>query len=273
MRLSTLLHSTAIAALSAAIAMAGTITPYQGIDNNVGPASPRPNSDAAAAQFRAAQFPGGYQTLTFENVPLGIANAPISLGSGVVLSVSGARIISPNATAVTSDLAGIGGAFNTTPGGSNYFLLITPYVAYQQSATALATFAFPSPIHAFGAYITGLCCEAFAQVPLQFDYQFDDGSAQTIPLHGPESSSPTAVGFYGFADTDPFSSVTLAMKVSNNDPASVPGNYIWYSYIGVDDITAAPEPGSFVLFASGALGLALARAAWRRRLAASSSGK
>jgi hypothetical protein len=207
-------------------AKAGTITVYSGADNSVSSLSQMTNSVAAETAFAAAA--PGLNEITFESgVPSGV-----TISGGSVTNNSGC-----------GSLCG----FNTTPGGS-YFYLLTG---------GTGTFDFTTPINAFGMYITGLQTDLVPQETLTFS----DGSTQTI-------NTPSAINgggaFMGFKDIG-----ASIVSVSYNATSDI---------VSLDDVqygsvsaTAAPEPGtlSMILMGLVALGLLVGMKGYRgNRLAA-----
>ena len=234
----------ATVALSATSAFAGPVTVYQGTDLSVAFGSPIPNSDAAAAAFNAA-LAGMAQPVTkidFESTPPGAIGAPTAIGAGVTLGVTN----TPNSSITNTQ--NVFGMFNTTPGGSNYFGFVTQFVAQGATTTATATFAFASPIDAFGATFTGLGTDTI------FTIDFFDGSSQTISGLGSALGSDAA--FYGFIDPgSAIASVTLTDTWTSPFP-----NFAYF--VGVDDVqfaTPTPEPASMLLLGSGLMTLAVRR--------------
>jgi hypothetical protein len=218
-----------------------------------------PNSNAASSAFQAAPAGPILKTIDFESVPLTVGDHPISLGDGVTLTFTNANTGTPFQTAITNSTADPS-VFNTTPGGANFLEYANAFAAYPGSQTAVATFTFSSAVYSFGADLTGLFGENDPTAPFQYSYQFNDGSAQSIALHGPNTSTASTAGFYGFTDTNAFSSVSLVATITNNDPTP---NRTWTVYVGVDDVTySTPEPGSLMLLGSG---MAVLAACWRKR--------
>lgn len=255
MKLSKIAASLFLAALTLT-ASAGTITNYVGVDNNVGASGPWPNSNATSSAFQSALPGSALHTITFESTAPVEGDQPIALGNGVTLSFTNVSTKPTGPYNGITDVAQFG-SFNTTPSGSNYLLYSSALTAYQQTQTSLATFTFATPIHSFGAYITGLNGQNNPLAPFQYSYVFNDGTAQSIDLNGPDSSSPSSVGFYGFTDTSAFSSVSLAVTLTNNDPGSANNKYYWLAVVGADDVTytTTPEPASLILLGNGLLGV------------------
>jgi hypothetical protein len=240
-------------------ATAGTIDTYIAVDNNVTSTSTFAGSNAASSAFQAsAPATTTLNTISFENLPVTAGDHPISLGNGVTLTFTNVNIGGSYPTGITNNASSY--IFNTTPGGSNFVEYATQDAAYQSSETALMTFTFDEPVFSFGSYISGLFEENDVSAPFQISYQFNDGAAQSIALHGPDDSTASTVGFYGFTDSSSFTSVSIAGTIENADPDPT---HSWLLYVGVDDVTyAVPEPGSFMLFGSGMAALA---GCWKRR--------
>jgi hypothetical protein len=239
----------ATALLLATSARSSPITVYSGTDNGVAFGSPLPNANTAAAAFATAVAGMGQAltTINFESTPLGAVGAGTSLGSGVTLSVGN----TPNSS--ISSTQNVAGTFDTTPGGRNFFSFITQYVPLGTTISATATFAFASPIDAFGAYFTGLGNDT------TFTVNFFDGSAQTLPLAG--SSNAATAMFIGF--TDP--GTGIASITFTDTWVNTAGNNFGY-FVGVDDVqfAAVPEPASILLLGSGLVTLVARRRRARR---------
>jgi hypothetical protein len=222
----------------AGVAQAGIIT-YTGYDPNVAPGDPRPNSDAAAAAFGAAV--GSFRLITFEGLPIGNF-ATRTVAPGVTVTLTGTDSdpdASPGITDVNDQLYG----YNTTAAGTQY-LRVVPLFGSGGNLSLSATFAFNTPIVAFGAYLTG------TETPIEgaISLDFNDGSAQTLPV---TKNAVAGVQFLGFTDFGrPISSVTfteVAAFLSDRD------------IYGIDDVrySSIPEPGSLTLFLIGAAALVL----------------
>ena len=209
----------------------GAVVTYIGFDV-ANSTDPRPSSDAAAASFDAAAAAlGPVGLIDFESAPVGTFNnlvvAPGVTMDGIDITTADQEI--RNAPVGPPD--GLFG-YNTTAGGTNFVGMLAGDL----------TFTFSTPIHSFGAYISG--------TQLAFNtIVFNDGSTQTIPVPLPSATSG-GVTFVGFTDAgQQISSVTIS---SIGD------------LLGVDDVRfgVVPEPGTSALALIAMAGLV---AAGRRR--------
>ncbi|MGD0014371.1 MAG: PEP-CTERM sorting domain-containing protein [Bryobacteraceae bacterium] len=211
-------------------ANAGIIT-YSGSDPGANASDPRPNSDAAAASFDAAN--PGLPIITFESAPLG-AFTNLAVAPGV--TINGSDVFSAPQTIINSPLPDCGSepvcGFNTTSGGSQWLSLYGGSV----------TFTFASPINAFGAYLSGVQVDGES-------ITFNDGAPQSIGIVDPGSG----VQFLGFSDTSAFSSVTINVL---NDIVAV--DDVRYGSPGSTG-SAVPEPATFGLFGTALAGLGFLR--------------
>ena len=227
----------AAAAFAATPASAQVMT-YFGIDPSASTTtSPRPNSNAAAADFDAALGDGVTGIIDFEGLPLG-AGAPDMSPATVAPGVTVSQVNTSISGGVLSGSSGILG-FNTTLGGSQ-FLRHQP-----QSGDSTSRFEFDTPIDSWGAYITGL---GTASGDLFIEY--DDGSTQSFPVTGNDSGGTL---FFGFTGAD---SPVVAVEASL---LNVSGSF---DFFGIDDVRygSIPEPA-----AAGLLAVAAAAGLLRRR--------
>ncbi len=200
---------------------------YQDFDPGAGPADPRPNSVAAAAAFDAAAGAlGTVKLINFETVSLGYAPPSRTIAPGVVAQLVGTTTTGSsgyfNATGDT--IVG----YNTTLAGSRY-LRINPF-----SGNAGVRFNFADPIHAFGAYITGL-----GTANGNLTAQFTDGALVVLPIAGEDDGG---VQFFGFTNAGAsISSVFLRFQGGASDVFSV------------DDLryVTVPEPSTWLLVGLG----------------------
>jgi hypothetical protein len=212
----------------------GAVITFTAEDLNAGPGSAHPNSAAMAASFStAAAALGSVSTITFESAPTG-AFTNLAVASGV--SINGTDLNGNKQTIMNTpsfpSVPALGG-FNTTTGGANYVNVLG----------GTLTFAFSTPIQAFGAYIDGVQTAFFADV-----IQFSDGTSQTINVPGTgTTSSNGAWDFVGF--TDAGKSIT-SITLNAGTPAGA-------DEIGVDDVlyvrssAVTPEPASILLAVAG----------------------
>jgi hypothetical protein len=208
----------------------GALVVYSGSDV-ANSTDPRPNSDAAAASFDAAASGlGPLSLIDFESAPLGLFNN-LAVAAGVTMDGLDAFSVDQeirNTPVGPPD--GLWG-YNTTVAGSQFVGMTSGYL----------TFSFSTPVHSFGAYISGL----------QLDYttiDFSDGSSQTVPVPNP-SSTDGGIAFVGFTDAGlPISAITITTIGD---------------ILGVDDVRfgQVPEPSTFVLAFVALVGLL----AWRQR--------
>jgi hypothetical protein len=224
----------------AGVAQAGIIT-YTGNDPNVAPGGLYPNSLAAAAAFDAAV--GSFKLITFEGLPIGNF-ATRTVAPGVTVTLTGTDpdpSVNPGISNVNTQWLG----YNTTAGGTQHLRVVPPWGNDPNGTLSLsATFAFNTPIVAFGAYLTGTQTAMEGAISLDFN----DGSAQTLPV---TKNAVEGVQFLGFTDFGrPISSVTFT---------EVGAFYYNRDVYGIDDLRygSIPEPGSLALFLIGAAALVL----------------
>jgi hypothetical protein len=210
----------------------GALVVYSGSDS-ANSTDPRPNSDAAAASFDAAAAGlGPLSLIDFESAPLGLFNNFV-VAPGVTMD--GLDAFSLDQEIRDTPIGPPDGLFgyNTTVAGSQFVSMIAGDL----------TFSFSTPVHSFGAYISGL----------QLDFTtitFSDGSSQTVPVPNP-SSTDGGIAFVGFTDAGlPISAITI----------STIGDVL-----GVDDVRfgLVPEPSTLVLALIGLIGFAVW--GWRRK--------
>jgi|ERR1039458_4344454 hypothetical protein len=206
-------------------AKASTLTVYSGGDNSVSSLSQMTNSVVAETAFAAAA--PGLNVITFESgVPSGV-----TISGGSVTNNSGC-----------GSLCG----FNTTPGGSYFYVL----------DGGTATFDFTTPIDALGMYITGLQTNLVPQETITFS----DGSSETIDTPSAINGGGAFVGF-----TDIGASIVSVSYNATNDAVSL--DDVQYGSVTV----TTPEPGtlSMILMGLVALGLLVGMKGYRgNRLAA-----
>lgn len=227
------------ALLGAALALgvAGTaqsaVITYFDVDNGVAPNAAFPQSAASAADFVSAAGP--LSLLTFEGLAAGVV-ASFSPALGVTLSRTGTNhgtnFTGTNTTQGGSTLYG----FNTTAGGNTWF----------GAPEGSMTFAFDTPVTAWGAFTTG----TQANVGPQILASFDNGTPQLMSI---PANSAGGVQFIGYISDTPFSSITL----TNTSPDAWGIDDVYYSV----QAQPTPEPATAALLAAGLLGLALRRRA------------
>jgi hypothetical protein len=197
----------------------------------------RTNSDAAHAAFvAAASAIGPVSTITFEGAPLGSFT---NLGVTPDVSMDGTdHNGNPQTIRNTSDFPSfpsVDGS-NTTAGGS--------FFVEMQGGNLVFTFAQPTQF--FGAYLTGVQTNFFAD-----SVSFNDGTNQSITLAGAGTSQLHGeTAFVGFTDAGKFiTSVTINAGSPNGG----------FDDIGVDDVSVqSPEPSTLVMatIVFGILGIA-----------------
>ncbi len=203
---------------------------FEGVDPGAGPANPRPNSNAAAANFDAAAGSlGAVNLINFESAPLGNF-AVLNIAPGVTAALSGTDAdggIRTQATffsGTTPETLG----YNTTSGGAR-FLGVVPTGNGIDARLALN---FSPAIQAFGTYLTGL-----GTASGNLFVVFNDGSNQSISVAG---SASGGAKFFGF--TDPGASIVqVALELRN-----VSGSR---DIFAVDDLrfVPIPEPSTIAL--------------------------
>jgi hypothetical protein len=207
----------------------------------------RTNSDAAAAAFNlAASGLGSVSTITFEAAPLG-SFTNLSVATGVSINGLDANG-NPQTIRNTSNFPSypsVDGS-NTTSGGSRFVEM--------QGGTLV--FTFTQPTQFFGAYLTGVQTNFFADT-----VSFNDGTSQSITLTGAGTSSSVGeTAFVGF--TDAGKSIT-SVTITAGSPTT------GFDDIGVDDVefqvSSVPEPSSLVMCGVAGLTIGCYAGARRRR--------
>jgi hypothetical protein len=232
----TMIRSTLLGA-ALAVGMAGAaqaaVITYFDVDNGVAPNAPFPQSAASAANFVGAAGP--LSLLTFEGVAAGTL-ASFSPAAGVTLSRTGpdygGGFTGTNNTQIGTAVWG----FNTTAGGNSWF----------GAPDGTMTFAFDTPITAWGAFLTGMEASLGGSILASFD----NGAPQLVAIL---SNSLGGVEFVGFISDTSFSSITLS-KTSGGDGWGI--DDVYYSS---QNAMSTPEPASAVLLAAGLIGLAARR--------------
>jgi hypothetical protein len=220
------------------------VTIFTGTDAGANSTDPRPNSDAAAADFdAAAALLGTTPIITFEGSPLG---AFVNLVVATGVSINGTDATGVNQTVVNAPVGTPDRVFgyNTTAGGTQFVSMFGGNLV----------FTFAQPIQSFGAYLSGVQLDGES-------ITFSDGTDQSVPIPNPGGNG--GVSFVGFieAGKDIFS-VTI----------NVPGDIV-----GIDDVRygptsappeTAPEPSAMILALMAAPLLAGACRHRRKRAAA-----
>ena len=202
----------------------------------------RTNADAAAAAFRTAALAiGQVGTITFESAPLGSFNG-LAVAPGVTIGgidANGSPQTIRNTTFFPS-YPSVDGS-NTTAGGAKFVEML--------GGTLVFTFAQPTQF--FGAYLTGVQTNFFAD-----SITFSDGTTRRFALTGTGTSNNVGeTAFIGFTDAGKsITSITI--------DAGSPGT--GFDFIGVDDVSyqvsAVPQPSSLILWV-----IAAAPALWTAR--------
>jgi hypothetical protein len=212
--------------LLASAAQATPIT-FSGQDDGASTGGPFPNSTAAQTSFQTAALAfGGLSTVTFESQATGFYSPIAVTGASIALSA-------PDFGAGFSGISNITNGelygFNTTSGGANWLGF----------AGGSATFTLTNPTHSFGLWLTGL--QTVFSDTTGLAISFNDGAPQLL---NPPINVNGGAQFYGFTDTNAFSSVTISNLT----------NDAW----GVDDVqfnstntSPVPEPGTLCLLATG----------------------
>lgn len=218
-----------------------TIVTFVGQDDGASTTGPFPNSAAAQASFLAAASGfGTIHTIDYENLATGYYS-PIAAAPGVSIGLTGPNFGSGISGISNTTLGNLYG-FNTSPGGSQW-------LGFPGGS---ATFTFATPTYSFGTFLTGLQTTFSGTNGLQIT--FDDGTSQLLT---PPINNGGGAEFFGFTDTNPFTSITLTNLT----------NDAW----GIDDTTyngasvSVPEPAELGMFGLGALLIGLF-AGLRRRI-------
>jgi hypothetical protein len=213
------------------LSLQASIVSYTGNNTLTDLSQSFPDAAAADASFQNALTPGGFNTIDFENLPVGSSHTVQALPDVSI------RWKNQEFDTIRSD-SDLSLGFNTTPGGTNFLSLDSA----NTDRRVAATFTFSNPIDAFGAYFSGA-----GNSDGGVFIRFDDGTTERLRVVRPNSTDPGYVGFFGFTDFGKsISSVTLRVGIRGGSSDDI---------IGVDDIrfqTITPEPGML-----GALGLGL----------------
>jgi hypothetical protein len=235
-------------------------------DPGVGPGASHPVYDATKAAFEASSGSDVFSTVTFEGIPTGFGpGGPVKVGEGVTATFSGSFDTTPPAGytfGITSDHLDQFIGYNVTPGGSQ-FLRIVPEIGSGLSESV--TFAFATPVSAFGIAITGLG----GQSPGSLHASFTTGGAiQDLALSG-YGNVMGGIIFFGVSGlSTPTSAVTFTMTNSPDHPTQ-------RDVIGLDDLvftSIIPEPPSLILFGAGA-SIAFSASALARRRTGNPEGR
>jgi hypothetical protein len=216
---------------------------FSGTDAGANSTDPRPNANAAAANFSTAASGLGINNLiNFESAPTGNFTN-LTVAPGVTLTGidftgnAGGQSILSSPIGSPDRLNG----YNTTAGGANF--------AFVNGGSI--TFTFANAINAFGAFLSGV---QLANETIKFV----DGTTESIAIPNPGSSG--GVDFVGFTDEG---SLIASITIDSTSPASPLGDFI-----AIDDIqyvtatNAVPEPATLLSFGMGLIALG----SLRRRL-------
>jgi hypothetical protein len=212
---------------------------FFGYDSGAGAGAAHPSSNAAAAAFDAVANAGGtLQIVDFESTPRVAFTSLVVVPGSNGMTITGSF---PAAGGGLSSISNIPGSqsnfsgYNTTVGGENFNKLNGGY----------EVFSFPTPISAFGAYVSGVQNNAF--------FSFDDGTSYTVTFSSLfEVGIFGGVAFVGFVDqgrTVSSVTVTIANQLGVPDGAAI------------DDVryaTAVPEASTVAMLSGGLLFLRLA---------------
>lgn len=195
---------------------------YVGHDAVFSPQAPRPNCNAAQANWTtAASGLGAVNIINFENPPVPppgqTTYTTLNLGQGVTLTANVATqpfTIANNGNPLPEDAAN---GFNVTPAGAIRCSLVNQ----PHNASISYTFSFATPIQAFSLYATG---EGNTMPQATLSLNYNDPAPQSTPM-------PSTIGarFAGFTDAgQSINSVTFTFGVGTNGFVQ--------SFISLDDI-------------------------------------
>ncbi len=222
--------------LSFASAARGDLVRFDGIDPGAGPTSPRPNSNRAAADFTAAaEQIGIVYGFDCESLPTGFFNA-LEVAPGVT-----ARLLrAGNSSGIISGNGSVSTGYNTTPNGAKWLRL-------DPNTDGAMEFTFETPIHAFGAYFTGVGTSSG-----NVFVEFDDGNQQSLPMPG---SSQGGVLFLGLTDeARAISAITIIIRNGSGDTFSIDDASYVGTCSGVERLNAVCRPNA-VITAAASLGV------------------
>ncbi|MCG3129633.1 MAG: hypothetical protein FLDDKLPJ_00367 [Phycisphaerae bacterium] len=201
--------SFALFMLVAAGAARADVVVYYGVDPGAEPSDPRPNSDRTAAEFRDAVL-GEIRTIGFEDQPLG-SFTTLEVAPGVVVE---AFSQSTNAAGIRNDGSRIIG-YNTTVGGEKF-------LRFDAASTGASyRVSFDPPLHAFGAYLTGV-----GTASGDVFVEFDDGAFQSLEIAGASNGGSLYLGV-----TDHATTIRAVLFVIRNGSSDVFG-IDDFSYVG-----------------------------------------
>ena len=203
---------------------------FSGADNGSGTGA-HPISDASAAAFDLATPTANL--ITFESAAT--ANfTSLLVATGVTASLTN-NDTTLALTSISADNTNATLGFNTTVGGTKSVRLIPLFSA----ASASLTFAFATPIDAFGFYLTG----SEATTTGTFTLNFNDGTSQSLPI---TKNALAGAQFFGFTDIG--ASITSVALTET-------GPFTTRDIIGVDDIRyrSVPEPTALAAIAGVAM--------------------